>query len=224
MASYGYQTHVITSGDSLQKIAAMYGVEDWREIAYFNNLNYPFINDKITDVKEGNVANVGDTIFIPSYDYENAPSASGITEETMAEQAYGCDLDIYTALDDNGKAQNLELRGILSGDNGDLRLAKGINNLKQQITIRLSTVKGSNMLHPEFGSRLLNLAGKKGTEENLIDMMLEVKETILSDFRVVDVDNVNIKKTGTLVVINCDIQPISPYPMFHYNDSISTTA
>ena len=214
MAEFGYQTHIVATGDSLQKIALVYNVDDWREIAYFNNLSYPYINDDVTKLVEGNVASVGDVIFIPSYDYKVAPKSSELTQKIMEEQAYGCDLDIYTATDDNGKAKDLDIKGELSGDNGDLRLARGIENLKQQLTIKLSTRKGTIMLHPNWGCDVLNMVGTKGTEENLTDMMLMVREAILEDFRVVSVSNLSISKNFNSVTINCDIQPIPPYPLF----------
>ena len=77
------------------------------------------------------------------------------------------------------------------------------------------------MLHPEWGCNLLNMTGTKGTKENLIDMMLMVKECILEDFRVVSISNLNVTKDKRKVVISCKIQPISPYPEFYYNETIT---
>lgn len=220
MASYGYKTHVVTPGDSLQKIALMYSVEDWNEIAYFNKLVYPFIEDDITVEHSGKVARVGDTIFIPSYDYIVSPVKKEPTLDTMEEQAYGCDFDIYTAIDDNGKVKNLEEKGELAQYNKDIRLIKGIQNLKQQLNIKMSTPKGSLMLHPEFGCDITTMVGSKGSEENLTKMMLMVQEAILEDFRVVSISNLTLEKNGSSVEISCDIQPIAPYPVFTYNETI----
>jgi hypothetical protein len=52
-------------------------------------------------------------------------------------------------------------------------------------------------------------------------MMLMVREAILEDFRVVSVSNLSISKNSNSVTINCDIQPIPPYPSFNYNETIS---
>ena len=98
MESYGYRTHTISAGDSLQKIAVMYGIDDWREIAYFNNLSYPYVSSDAPQVSQKNVAIIGDLIYIPSYDYKIAPIADELNSTTLEEQAYGCDLDIYTAI------------------------------------------------------------------------------------------------------------------------------
>lgn len=218
MAENGYKVHRVSYGDSIQKIATQYGVQDWREIAYFNNLVYPYIVDNLDIAPNGKVAVVGDSVFIPSNEFINYPKAK--EDYTMEEQAYGVDLDIYYATDDNGKARNLEERGEMSLDDRDLRLVKGIENLVQQLTIKLSTRKGSLMLHPEWGCNILNMVGTKGTEENLTDMMLMVKEAILEDFRVESISNLSVSKTATSVTIDCNITPIAPYPEFHFNKTI----
>lgn len=220
MSEYGYKTHVVSSGDSLQRIAVLNGIEDWMEIAYFNKLSYPYIDTDNLKKYDGKVARLGDLIFIPSYEYVVSPTSGELSITKMEEQAYGCDLDIYSAIDDNGKANNLEEKGELSSNNGDIALVRGINNLKQQLTIKLSTPKGSLMLHPDWGCNILNMVGTKGTEENLTDMMLMVREAILEDFRVVSVSNLNIQKDSSSVTINCDIQPISPYPTFRYSETL----
>lgn len=219
---YGYISHIVKFGDSIQKIAFSYGVEDWREIIYFNNLEYPYINSESYNESDNpNVANIGSVIYIPSYNYGVAPIAKeSITDETMIEQAYGCDLDLYTSIDDNGKAKNLDTKGQLLNSDHDLMLAKGIDNLKQQITTKLSTKKGTIILHPEWGCDILDMVGTKGTQENLIDMMLMVKEALLEDFRIVEVNNLKVEKGSDYIVISCSILPISPYPEFEYNETI----
>lgn len=212
------------NGDSIQKIAYDYGIEDWRELIYFNNLEYPYIDSTKYNSGDvvGRVACVGNTIYIPSYNYEVSPRAtnSRISDEDMMNQAYGCDLDIYTAIDDNGKAKNLDTTGQLLNADHDLRLVKGIENLKQQINIKLSTRKGTLMLHPDWGCDVLDMCGTKGTKENLIDMMLMIKEALLEDFRIVEVNNLRIEKTNVSVTVMCEIVPISPYPAFEYNETI----
>lgn len=220
MAEYGHKTHIVVSGDSLQKIAVLYGVSDWREIAYFNNLTYPYVSDDFSQEYQGKVARLGDAIFIPSYDYVVAPTSRELSISDLEEEVYGCDLDIYSVIDDNNLPKNLEEKGELTGNNGDLMLAKGIHNLKQQLTIKLSTQKGTLMLHPEWGCNVLNMVGTKGTEENLIDMMLMVREALLEDFRVASVSNLSVNKDSNSVTVDCDIQPISPYPTFKYHETL----
>lgn len=217
----GYTTHVVRAGDSLQKIAIVYGIDNWQEIAYFNKLDYPYIVDEVTFISDKNVARVGSILYIPNYDYSTSPRIDEITDEKMEEQAYGCDLDIYSAVDDNGKAQNLETKGELASTNNDLRVVKGISNLKQQLQIRLSTPKGSLMLHPEYGCDITNMVGLKGTTENLMKMMLTVQECLLQDFRVTGIENLSITNDEDMILIECDIHPIAPYPQFSFSSTIT---
>lgn len=221
--SYGYKTHVVKYGDSIQKIAYDYDISDWREIVYFNNLESPYINAESYDRVEGNVANIGDTIYIPSYDYEVSPKAtsSSISDNDMIEQAYGCDLDIYTAVDDNGRAKDLMVVGQLTDSDNDLMLARGIQNLKQQLTIKLSTRKNTLMLHPEWGCNVKDMCGTKGTQEHMIDMMLMVKEAIIEDFRITSIKDLQVEKVNDVINIYCKIIPISPYPEFEYSTTIT---
>lgn len=223
MKRYGYLTHVVKYGDSIQKIAYDYGVEDWREIIYFNNLTYPYIlSEEYSTGEVRGVARIGDTLYLPSYDYRVAPTATEeIGDKEMIEKAYGIDLDIYTATDDNGRAKNLETKGQLLNSDHDLLLARGIDNLVQQLTIKLSTRKGSLLLHPKWGCNLIDYCGTKGTRENLIDMELVVREALLEDFRVVEVNNLSVEKKDDTAVIRCDILPISPYPEFEFTTEVS---
>ena len=219
--SYGYSTHVVQSGDSLQRLAILYGIDDWREIAYFNKLDPPYISNEVINTYPGNVAHVGTILYIPTYDYATSPKIDGISQELIEQQAYGCDLDIYTATDDNGKLKNIETKGECSALDNDLRLVKGIENLKQSLQIRLSTEKGSLMLHPEFGSNLGNMCGLKGSTENLTKMLLEAQECLLSDFRVSGLSNLKLEKTERSVVIDCVIIPIPPFPQFPFSSTIT---
>lgn len=222
MSNYGYKTHKVVTGDSVQKIAIMYGVKDWREIVYFNNLEYPYIADSVTQLPSSKIAKIGDTIFIPSYDYDTSPSTHNeITLKEMEALAYGTDLNIYSAIEDNGKAQDLSVKGELSMQNGDLRLVSGIENLKQQLNTKFCTRKGTLMLHPEWGCNVLDKVGTKGTEENLTDIMLMIREAILEDFRVVGVSDLSVTKDNNKLVVDCYITPISPYPSFQYSETIT---
>lgn len=219
--SYGYSTHVVQSGDSLQRLAILYGIDDWREIAYFNKLDPPYIVNEVINTYPGNVAHIGTVLYIPTYDYTVSPKIEDISQEAIEQQAYGCDLDIYSATDDNGKMKNIEVKGECSATDNDLRMVKGIENLKQALQIRLSTEKGSLMLHPDFGSNLSRMCGLKGSTENLTKMMLEAQECLLSDFRVNGLSDLKLEKTERVVKIECIIIPIPPLPQFPFSSIVT---
>lgn len=217
---YGYKTHIVSEGDSIQRIALSYGIEDWREIVRFNKLDYPYIGN-YGEIYEGNVAVTGNTILIPSYDYVVSPLVSDISMPTMEELAYGTDLDLYTETDES-TIHNFDIKGELSGNESlDLRLVTGIKNLTQQLTTKLATPKGLLWLHPEWGCNLKKYIGRKGSLENLTKMRLMAQEAILEDNRVSAIENLTLNKTSTRIIITCDIYPISPYPKFRYTGEIT---
>jgi len=224
-SQYGYTTHTIKVGDSLQRLGSMYGLDDWREIVYLNKLEYPFIDDIIGSTEysgNSNVAKVGDSILIPG-SYSTAPSSLQIDNIASLETlAYGSDIDIYSYDSMNEFSMNLEEKGEISSDSGDIKLAEGIKNLRQQLLIRISTPLGSLILHPEFGSKLLNMVGVKGTQTNVTKFQLEVQECFLSDFRVLAVDDVIVNLKQGACNISCSITPISPYNAFKFDETLST--
>lgn len=216
---YGYQTHIITVGDSLQRIALAYNIEDWREIVHFNKLDYPYIGND-DEIYEGNVKHTGDTIMIPSYEYVVSPIVSDVSLPTMEELAYGIDLDLYSEVD-TYNIHNFDIKGELSGSlDLDLKLVTGIKNLAQQLTTKLATPKGTLWLHPDWGCNLKKYIGRKGSLENLTKMRLMVQESILEDNRVSAIENLVLNKITRKVTITCDIYPISPYPKFSYSAEI----
>lgn len=220
-----YITHVIRVGDSLQKIAIAYGVDDWRYLVYVNNLVYPYIcdtlDDNINEKIEG-VLRVGDKLLIPSKEY-NSP-ANNIKIDNIEKRAYGCDLDLYNyEFSGNERVKNLESKGELSNNNGDLKLSEGIENLRQRLLIRLSVAKGSMILHPEFGSDIDKYVGLKGTQQNIIKLQLAVQESILSDNLVEKVKDLTVEVKGGVLTINCEIIPTPPHSPFKFTEDINTS-
>ena len=223
MNNSGYITHVVQVGDSLQKIASVYGVSDWKDLVYINNLEYPYIYDTLdasaTQSTRG-VLKVGDKILIPSDEYSTP--ANNIRIDNIEKQAYGCDLDIYPFDSGNEQVKNLESKGELSDNNGDLKLSQGIRNLRQRILIRLSVAKGSMILHPNFGSDIDKYVGLKSTPQNLIKLQLAVQECILSDELVKRVQDLTVEVSNGILSVDCKIIPVPPYSPFKFTGDINT--
>ena len=221
MNSSGYITHTIQVGDSLQKIASVYNVSDWRDLVYVNNLEYPYICDSINPTDLGdNVLKVGDTLLIPSHVY--SVPANNVRIDNIEKQAYGCDLDLYAYDFSEEQVKNLESKGELSDDKGDLRLSEGVRNLRQRLLIRLSVARGSMILHPEFGSDIDRYIGLKGTPQNIIKLQLAVQESILSDELVSQVRDLSIEVSNGVLSIDCDVIPIPPYSPFRFKGDVNT--
>lgn len=221
MNNSGYITHIVQVGDSLQKIASVYGISDWRDLAYANNLDYPYIHDSLNGgaETEGNVLKVGDKMLIPSTEYSS--HTNNLRVNTVENRAYGCDLDLYYHEGKEG-TKNLEVKGELSDNSGDLRLSEGVRNLHQRLLIGLSTAKGSMILHPNFGSDINKYVGLKGTPQNLIKLQLSIRESILSDELVEEVKDLIVEANNGIVSIDCNIVPIPPHAPFKFKESINT--
>ena len=204
-----YVTHIVRDGDTIQSIGTLYNV-DWTEIATMNGLNYPYVVAELFDDiyrYRNDIAHIGTKLTIPNN--QTIPVKSKDVTDSDEIYAYGCDLEIYSYDASPLGNVNLENEGhITDNGNGDLKITKGIRNLSQQIITRLGTEKGSLMLHPEYGSDLLKYIGKTITQELLIDIKLEVIETIMSDFRVKGVGQVDVYFTNTSVRVEAEIFPI----------------
>lgn len=209
-----YIVHTVGVGDTIQSIGLLYGV-DWTELAVVNGLEYPYIDDSI-ELNEythvDTVAKVGSKLVIPTRGLDIPQKTNNITDE-IEKYAFGCDLDLFSF--DTSKVVNLEIEGQLTDDGrGDIKLSEGMENLRQQLIIRLGTPKGSLLLHPDFGTHILDYIGKKATKELLIKIKLEVQECLMGDFRVLGVDDVEVVFRDHGVFVECAVQPIEPYSVF----------
>ena len=212
-----YIVHTVGIGDNIHLLGEIYGV-DWTEIVSLNGLEYPYIDSDVDSLEyqyRDDVAKIGSKLVIPS-DEVSFSNKSNNSSEEIEKYALGCDLDIFSAeLGDHFNVANLEIRGQLTDDGyGDIKLCEGVENLRQQLIIRLGTRKGALSLHPEFGSNLLDWIGSKVTMELLIKTQLEVEECLTTDERVVDVNDIVVAYKDKSVHIDCKIVPVAPYPSF----------
>lgn len=223
MANSQYIVHTVGAGDTIQAIGDLYGV-DWTELVVVNGLEYPYIDDDLIlnehEDLDG-VAKIGSKLVIPTPGL-NIPLKTNNSAAEIEKYAFGCDLDIYFLEESENHVLNLESEGQLSDNTkGDIRLSEGIINLRQQLTTRLGTPKGALLLHPEYGSKLLDYVGKRTTVEVLIEVSLEVQECLLEDFRVQGVSNVNCLFKDHGIYVECIINPIPPYSPFRISKTIT---
>ena len=189
-----------------------------------NGLEYPYIDDDLFLNEHedlDSVAKIGSKLVIPTPGL-NIPLKTNNSSAEIEKYAFGCDLDIYSMEETENHVINLETDGQLSDNTkGDIRLAEGITNLRQQLTTRLGTPKGALLLHPEYGSKLLDYVGKRTTVEVLIEVSLEVQECLLEDFRVQGVSDVNCLFKNHGIYVECIINPIPPYSPFRISKTIT---
>lgn len=208
----GLVTHRVEIGDSLQRIARQYDLDNWQEIAEINRLEPPYINSIFEDdtYKDNDrVAEVGDLILIPT------PQAYTIADNKDKKEieatAYGKDLDLY-----HRKTVDHEIKGRLEINQADVDTVTGLENLGQQLQSRLSVTKGTLFMHPEFGSELYKYYGKNYSQENVNKIMFEIESCIRSDFRVKDIKEIDIKVVKGQVIFNAEVIPIEPGKPFSF--------
>lgn len=216
-----YTTHKIGIGDTIQSIGLTYGV-DWTKIVELNGLEYPYIDDTIEASeyeKLDSVAKLGSSIVIPTEGI-GIPDKTNLSSKELEKYSLGSDLDIF--LYRNRRVVNIEDTGRLSNSNDyDVQLSEGLQNLHQQLTVKLGTQKGALLAHPEFGSELLRYIGQRVTPELLTKIRLEIQECLLEDFRVEKVENITVVYKDHAVYVECLIRPIKPYSAFTYSHAFS---
>lgn len=208
----GLVTHRVEIGDSLQRIARQYDLDNWQEIAEINRLEPPYINSIFEDdTYKGNdrVAEVGDLILIPTA--QAYTIADNKDKKEIEATAYGKDLDLY-----HRKTVDHEIKGHLEINRADVDTVTGLENLGQQLQSRLSVTKGSLFMHPEFGSELYKYYGKNYSQENVNKIMFEIESCIRSDFRVKDIKEIDVKVVEGQVIFNAEVIPIEPGKPFSF--------
>lgn len=202
----GLQTHTVTIGDSLQKLARMYNVEDWQEIAEINNLEYPYLDTVFQSqdyIDNPRVAKIGDTLIIPSY--KDMRISVDKNNEELEAIAYGSDYSIY---DDEFYFERT--KGDLNFNGIDIKISDGIKNLSQQLLSRLNTQRGALLLHPDFGSDLYKYQGKLDRYEVINKIKFEIERCLKSDFRVDDVKDIEFTKIEGGYIVKAKVIPIEP--------------
>lgn len=211
-----YIVHTVGAGDTIQAIGDLYGVS-WTELVTINGLEFPFIDDDLyinENESIDGVAKIGSKLVIPTVGL-HIPNKTNNSSSEVEKYAFGCDLDLFTLEETENHVVNLESQGQLTDNSkGDIKLSEGINNLRQQLIIRLGTSKGALMLHPEFGSNLMKYIGKRTTVETLTEVSLEIQECLLGDFRVKGISDIVVAFRDHGIRVECIIQPIEPYSPF----------
>lgn len=207
-----YQVYRVRRGDTLPTIAVSAGIEEWYDIVKLNELDYPYLYTGSEELEfEGNVKTTGEVIMLPKIQPDQV---TRVIEEEKMEEVYGRDLSLFSF----NEAVDLRELGSLGGNaDGSIKLARGLDNLRQALIIKLKTPKGSLPLHPDFGSDLMNLTGLPKTSTTLTKIEIEVESTLDSDFRVDEVRSVNAEFRDNGIVCTCDIIPVLPQTQFSFS-------
>lgn len=175
--------------DTLQKIALreLGDASKWVDIALLNNLKPPYIVQNQADLTEFTLL-AGSIIDIP------APK-SYVSVTTDADGVFLKDV--------------LLNKGLIDFSGGDIEKVSGLNNLKQALLIRISTIKQELMFHPEYGCYVYQLLGKGATATAMALAAFYVKSALLEENRVDRVISVVAEVIGDAIRVDAVVQPIT---------------
>lgn len=96
---------------------------------------------------------------------------------------------------------------------GDLQMASGLENLQQAIRLRLATRQGDleQLGHPDFGSRLYLLIGRRPTPESIALAKAYVHEALRRESRIAAIQRVDVApdpKRPDSLFIEVTVQPV----------------
>jgi phage baseplate assembly protein W len=89
---------------------------------------------------------------------------------------------------------------------GDLGSWLGLDNIKQALTHRLMTERGSLSHHPEYGTRLAELIGKTGAPYILKLMELDIHESLAYEDRLSGVVVNAVEQEGTAIYVDLTVE------------------
>lgn len=176
-------------GDDLQAIAhrELGNANRWPELVWINGLAWPYITDDERRAGHG-VLLTGSLIKIP------APVGLW-TDQADRGQVYERDAAMVN-------------RQLTVGEDGDLAVFSGADNLRQQLKHRVDTPRGQLRRHPEYGCMIWRL---KGTVNGPTAGMLGaeyVKAALAADYRIASVESATAEVAGDSIRITARAQAI----------------
>lgn len=173
----------IHQGDTLQALAAreMGDANRWPELVWINALTWPYLTGDPERVAPG-VLLYGQLIKVP------AP------------------VGVFTDSGDRGQVyeRDCALAGRLLADDGagDLLVAAGADNLRQQLAHRIATPRGQATRHPEYGCMVWRLIGRVSGPTAAQLGGEYVKAALGADYRVARVEGATAQIVGDTVRVS----------------------
>lgn len=220
-----YAKHMVIEEDTVQQLAQRY-LDDatrWVEIVVANELEYPYIINRIRqDGDSKRVRCIGEYLIIPvELDYDTSKMTTSQLQENY-DYIFGADISCFS------KNQTVDMFygevAEMSGDGkGDIKLAKGFDNLRQAILLRLATPRGSLLHHPEYGTWIYDHLGVKDTHENREKIKVEIQRVIMEDRRVEEVTIEKFYIENSVCYVYVKIQPIDVREVINLGITMDTT-
>ena len=188
---------IMPQNTDLEKLAQIHLANStrWVEIAELNDLRAPYVIQDMSDTTS-NVVHPGDTILIPispTNGFSQLPEGKEITsgpELSELERSLGTDLKVTDDFD------------LALGNNGDLQIVRGAENVAQAVVLKLAYEPGEVMRSPGLGVGLGT--GKKfpplsKIKDNLV-------RSLSQDPRIDKVENLRLERNNSELRLSFDLK------------------
>lgn len=184
----GVKEYTVRTEDTLQSIAL-------RELG--DSALWPYIAsaNKILDNTELHTL---ETIYIPLKSKVTSVQKkkdSFILTEDVARNPYGVDVRIDSLTGD-----------IILGDNNDVSVIAGLDNIQQALDLRFGTLLGSMIKQTGFG--ILAQAGDPGIDATIRYLRMNISMAVMSDPRIKSVSNISLNISGDTITASMDVEVI----------------
>lgn len=178
-------------GDTLQAIAGReLGDENrWPELIWLNSLVYPYVTD--------NPALAGPGVIL-SGSQLRVPAPAGFSDPAKSDNEAVYESDCL-----------LTRRQLVADESGDFAVLTGVDNLRQQLSHRITTPMGQARRHPEYGCKIYRLVGTVNSKTAARLGAEYVKSSLLADYRVNAVLSANASVVGDVVQIDAVAEAVT---------------
>lgn len=188
---------VMPQNTDLEKLAQIHlgNSTRWVEIAELNDLRAPYVIQDMSDLTS-NVIHPGETILIPispTNGFSKLPEGKEITsgpELNELERSLGSDLKVTEDFD------------LSLGNNGDLQIVRGADNVAQAVVLKLAYEPGEVMRSPGLGVGLG--VGKK------FPPLGEIKDNLIrsltQDPRIDKIENLRVEQNNSELQLAFDLK------------------
>ena len=210
----------VDSGDTLASLAAKYlgDARLWKYIAIANGLKPPFVDMQASkplvdnDADEspfGESFGIGDKILIPSNDtstlgYPVLPVLGTAADEPFLNHLLGVDA-VLEPVEGGITGDSRKIYDIppdVEKGNTDVKLAEGLDNLKQMILSRIITDQGTDTLYKRLGVK--RIVGLNFVLSDIENGKLRLQEAVIVDPRIAAIQNMRFDQVSDKFTVEMD--------------------
>jgi len=184
--------------DSIESLATRHSTTP-ETLILINDLRFPYL----AAGGGPGVRSPGEEIFVPvrsgGASGATAPQGSYLTpDEALYGRDIALDLDVFS------REKRFEWKADTTRDLEDAQTVTGVDNVIQGIRLLIEQERGSNAYVPELGIR--RTPGQRGTIQRMILASLNLREAVLLDPRIEEIDSLAVVLDGD--VLSQEITPV----------------